>query len=74
VTAHAVGQTLRLAGPLIQIVALIGLFRPGTGPRLRTVCLAAFLGGFVLVVVGIALTRLPRREPPDRPDHEGPLE
>lgn len=68
VTAHALGQTLRLAGPLLQIVALIGLFRPGIGPALRTACYAAFLGGFVLVLAGVALARLPRRERPKPPD------
>jgi hypothetical protein len=70
VTARALGQTLRLVGPLLQIVALIGLFRPGLGPTLRNACYLAFLGGFVLVLAGVILARLPRRDQPKPPRHD----
>lgn len=60
-TAHRIGQTLRIVGPLLQVAALIGLFRSGATSALRGSCYATFLLGFVLVLAGVGLARAPRR-------------
>lgn len=65
-----IGQALRLAGPLLQIVALIGLFRPGLDQVGQVACYIGFALGFLLVLAGVALVRLsPRRRTPTK-DHE----
>jgi hypothetical protein len=66
VGARQVGQVLRLGGPLIQLACLIGLFRTGR-PEIRSALFVGFGLGFLLVILGNVLARLPRRE--RRPAH-----
>jgi hypothetical protein len=67
------GTILRLLGPLIEIVCIIGLFQVrGRGQSvlglpLEYLFYAGIAAGFVVVLVGIALSRRPVR-PKDRWD------
>jgi hypothetical protein len=73
-TRRAVGSALRGLGPLIQVACLAMLFRgPEVSDRARAALTIVFLLGFVLVIVGIGLSRPPsRRGPGPRIDLSGP--
>jgi cation transporter-like permease len=75
-TARGIGQVLRLAGPLIQVVCLAGLFSGASSWSLRAACYAGFLVGFVLVLVGNILARWPSRRgtDPEEPETSGLLD
>lgn len=73
-TRASAGVALRLLGPAIQVVCLIGLFwpapeRPAPGfDLLRQACLNGFGAGLFLAAVGLGLSMAARRARPTSPE------
>jgi hypothetical protein len=59
--ARSIGPVLRLVGPLVQVACLAALMGSGRravgGVAVSTLAYAGFALGFVLVVVGLLLSR-----------------
>ncbi|MFO0957618.1 MAG: hypothetical protein U0800_09165 [Isosphaeraceae bacterium] len=72
---RTLGSLLRLAGPLLQLLCLTLILRPGTaamsiaGQPVRSLLYLGFVLGFVLVIAGLILTMSKRKpSPKDRWD------
>jgi hypothetical protein len=69
------GISLRLAGPVVQVLGLIAMLAPGAeayslgGVPLHRLGVVAFLAGLMLVVVGLAISIWSRARPD--PDQAG---
>jgi hypothetical protein len=73
VTLRNAGSILRLAGPALQVISLIGLFRAprsDAGDRIRLACMALFGLGLILVIVGNVLARMRRPAGPRARDEK----
>jgi hypothetical protein len=59
---NQVGLVLRMVGPLVQIVCIMMLLRPGVGEwtvggtPIRPLLYGSFVGGLALVLLGLALS------------------